>query len=403
MMDDAMRTNSADPGRPLLVFVHGSAELYGSDKVLLNLVTALSSGADFQPVVLLHQEGPLRALLQREGVETHVGCVVKIQRSMFKPQVAWVLLRALRQAEIDLDLVVGNRRVAAVYSNTLAVLGGAYWAWRKGHKHLWHVHEIIRRPAVVRRVLPMLAERLSHRVVSNSVQTERWLLEQSPRLRNRSAVIVNGLPPVAQVSGSDRNAFRASLGLSSQDVLVTLVGRLNHWKGQDLFVQALALLKDRGQIGVLRAAIVGDVFAGQDSVRLGLLERIERAGLERYVYLVPFRADVYTVWWSSDIAVVPSIEPEPFGLVAIEAMACGVPVIAAAHGGLLDIVQHEITGLFFAPCDAEALANALRRLASDASLRRALGATGQARQAAHFSLKSQVERTRKLCLEMAAT
>ena len=73
MMDDAMRTNSADPGRPLLVFVHGSAELYGSDKVLLNLVTALSSGADFQPVVLLHQEGPLRALLQREGVETHVG------------------------------------------------------------------------------------------------------------------------------------------------------------------------------------------------------------------------------------------------------------------------------------------------------------------------------------------
>ena len=388
--------------RPLLVFVHGSAELYGSDKVLLNLVTALSDEVDFQPLVLLHEDGPLKSALQRAGVETHVGRVAKIERAMLRLQAPWVLWRELQQSLADLDRVIGSRQVAAVYSNTLAVLGGAYWAWRRGFKHLWHVHEIIRRPALVRRGLPWLANHFSHRVVSNSRQTERWLLEQSPGLRSRSAVIFNGLPPVPPVCEADRRAFRASLGLGPTDVLVSLVGRLNHWKGQDLLVRALAILQLQGRLGPLQAAIVGDGFAGHEDVRATLVAQVDQAGLTRQVHFVPFRADIYPVWWASDIAVVPSLEPEPFGLVAIEAMACGVPVIAAAHGGLLDIVEHEVSGLLFPPRDPDALAQALLRLAGDAALRQHLGAAGKRRQAAQFSLQSQVQQTRELCRELVA-
>jgi len=120
------------------------------------------------------------------------------------------------------------------------------------------------------------------------------------------------------------------------------------------------------------------------------------------VHFVAFRADIYPVWRASDIAVVPSIEPEPFGLVAIEAMACGVPVVAAAHGGLLDIVEHEVSGLLFTPRDVDALAHSLLRLAGDAALRQRLGAAGKLRQAAQFSIQSQVQQTRDLCLELAA-
>jgi len=257
--------------RRLLVFVHGSAELYGSDKVLLNLVTALSAEADFQPLVLLHEDGPLKAALQRAGVETYVGHVAKIERAMLGLQVPWVLWRELQHSLADLDAAVGARPIAAVYSNTLAVLGGAYWAWRRGFKHLWHVHEIIRRPALVRLGLPWLANHFSHRVVSNSLQTERWLLQQAPGLRSRSAVIFNGLPPIPPACEADCQAFRASLGLGPANVLVSLVGRLNHWKGQDLLVQALASLRSRGLLGELQAAIVGDVFAGHEDVRATLV------------------------------------------------------------------------------------------------------------------------------------
>jgi len=387
----------ASAARPLLVFVHGSAELYGSDKVLLNLVTALADEVDFQPLVLLHEDGPLKSALHRAGVETHVGRVAKIQRSMLGLQAPWVLWRELQHSLADLDRVVGSRPLAAVYSNTLAVLGGAYWAWRRGFKHLWHVHEIIRRPALVRRGLPWLANHFSDRVVSNSRQTERWLLEQSPGLRSRSSVIFNGLPPVPTACEAGPRAFRASLGLGPTDVLVSLVGRLNHWKGQDLLVKALAILQGQGRLGPLQVAIVGDVFAGHEDVRATLVAQVNQAGLTQHVHFVPFRADIYPVWWASDIAVVPSLEPEPFGLVAIEAMACGVPVVAAAHGGLLDIVEHEVSGLLFPPRDPDALAQSLVRLAGDAALRQHLGAAGKRRQAVQFSLQSQVQQTRELC------
>jgi glycosyltransferase involved in cell wall biosynthesis len=111
---------------------------------------------------------------------------------------------------------------------------------------------------------------------------------------------------------------------------------------------------------------------------------------------IPFVDDIWPVWFGMDIAVVPSTEPESFGMVAIEAMAAGVPVIAANHGGVLDILLHEQTGLLFPPRDALALADAIERLASDEPLRRRLGAAGATRQREFFSVERQVECTAKV-------
>ncbi len=92
------------------------------------------------------------------------------------------------------------------------------------------------------------------------------------------------------------------------------------------------------------------------------------------------------MWFGTDIGVVPSTEPEAFGMVAIEAMAAGVPVVAAGHGGLLDIVIHEKTGLIFSPGNTPALTEALERLASSRMLRHSYGAAGTIRQQDFFSL-----------------
>jgi glycosyltransferase involved in cell wall biosynthesis len=380
--------------KPLLIFVHGSAEMYGSDKVLLNLAEGAVVDGQLQPVVVLHEHGPLREALQRAGAEVHVAKVCKIHRSMLTAAAPFTLWHQLRRASADLDAVVAGRSVALVYSNTLAVLGGAVWARRRGYRHVWHVHEILLRPWIVRRGLPWLAERLSDSVISNSHQTESWLLQQAPRLRSRSVVIFNGLKPVVHPAASDIKAFRSLIGAEDSDLVVTVAGRLNHWKGQGLLIEALALLRDAGQLGCLRVAVVGDVFSGHDDIRGGLMAKTQGLGLEDKVRFVPFVDDIYTVWFASDIAVVPSLEPEPFGMVAIEAMACALPVVAAAHGGLLDIVAPQQTGLLFQPRNARALADSLLTLARDAPLRRRLGTAGAQRQRDLFSLQSQVERTR---------
>jgi len=386
----------------LVLFVHGSAEMYGSDKVLLYLAQAVAAGCEFKPVVVLNEDGPLRAALEKSGVETHVAPVVKINRAMFTPAAPLTLLRLTRACNRALDSIVAGRQVALVHSNTLAVLGGAVWAWRRGQRHLWHVHEIILKPALIRRALPWLAERLSQRVISNSSPTQAWLLAQAPRLAGRSVVVFNGLPPVPVSLPSEAAAFRTEIGAVPSDVVATLAGRLNHWKGQGLLIEAVGLLKREGRLGPLRVAIVGDVYAGNEEVRSRLQAQVLALGLQDCVRFVRFVADIYPVWRGSQIAVVPSTEPEPFGMVAIEAMACGLPVVAAAHGGLLDIVVNEETGLLFTPGDPQALAGALARLASNPALRQRLGQAGAQRQHAQFSMQRQIDDTRAVYQELVA-
>lgn len=387
---------------PLVVFVHGSAEMYGSDKVLLNLVAAMAASVRFRPLVLLHESGPLQQALLAAGVEVHVGTVLKITRAMFRPTGVLGLVRLGRRAVGDLDRLIAGRHVALVHSNTLAVLGGALWAWRRQHRHLWHVHEIILKPALVRRGLPWLAERLSQRVIANSSQTRDWLMSQAPGLAARCCVVFNGLPPPPAPEPQASAAFRARIGAADTDVVATLAGRLNHWKGQGLAIEAMALLRRQGRLGPLRLALVGSVFAGQDHILAGLLAQVNERGLGDRVSFVSFVEDIYPVWRASQIAVVPSIEPEPFGMVAIEAMACGLPVVAARHGGLVDIVSHEETGLLFAPRQAQALAEALHRLTHDPALRRGMGDAGARRQRELFSVQRQIEQTDAVYRELMA-
>ena len=384
----------------VVLFVHQSAEMYGSDKVLLYLVQGLQARGDFQPVVVLPEVGPLHAALIEAGIEVHVAEVGKVSRSVVTPAGLFRLVRSVFRGVRDLNRIAGNRTIALVHSNTLAVISGAVWAMLLRKPHLWHVHEIILSPKLASRAFPWLVRLLSDRVMSNSTLTERWLLSEQPALASRSVVVFNGLPMVARPAEAAILAFRASVGASGGDVIVTLAGRLNHWKGQGLLIEAAAELLRRGHADALRFVIVGGPAPGLEDLPAQLKAQVSSCGLDEYFTFLHFIDDIWPVWFGTDIAVVPSTEPEPFGMVAIEAMAASVPVVAAGHGGLLDIVVHEETGLIFSPSSVIALADALEQLASDSALRRAFGAAGAKRQREHFSVESQVNRTADVYRDM---
>lgn len=382
-----------DP-RPLWVVAHGSGELYGSDRVLLASMIALRSDPDFRLVVVLHERGPLLEELRASGIEVHVGPLTKIRRSMFSLVgvigLPWQIVSTARV----LDAIVNRRRVVLVYSNTLAVLGAAIWARWRGLPHMWHVHEIIQRPAIVRRFLPKLAAFLSSRVLANSLQTRLWLESETQKLRGRVLVAFNGLAPVPSVPPGSIAEFRAKVGARDGDVIATLVGRFNHMKGQTVLVRALSLLRRAGKAENLRVVLVGDVYAGHTDFRAQCEALIQSLNLQDRVTVMPFQVDVSPVWWGSDIAVVASTEPESFGMVAIEAMAARLPVVASAHGGLLDIIEDNVTGYLIPPNDPSALADSLAKLAENELLRRRLGEAGAVRQKQRFSLDVQVSATR---------
>jgi len=115
-----------------------------------------------------------------------------------------------------------------------------------------------------------------------------------------------------------------------------------------------------------------------------MIRELERKGLARLFGTIP-RSQMPHFWNSVDIAVVPSLS-ESFGLVALEALACGVPVIATAVGGLKEIVVNGECGLFVAPGDAAGLGRALRELLGNSILRERLAA-GARRRAQQFSLE----------------
>lgn len=371
---------------PVLV-LHSSAELYGSDKSLLDFVRLRPP--HMQLTVVLPEDGPLVPALRACGAEVVVGPICKLQRSMLSPA---GLLHLMQSARASLRLLRGlhrQRQFQLVYSNTVAVLGGALFAKLQGLPHVWHVREIVAGSSGLSLLFRKLVRWLSVLALCNSGETRAWIADGGPDRAARYAVVWNGVAVGADTAG--RDAARRSLGAAEADLLFVLVGRINAWKGQQLLVQAFAALVSQGVLRV-RLAMVGSPFAGQEHWLALLRQAVAASGCAERIGVYPFRSDVEAVWAAADVVVVPSTDPEPFGRVAVEAMAFARPVIAAAHGGLVEIVQDGVTGLLVRPRDADALTQAMATLAADPALRAAMGQAGQARQAEVFSVDAYAAR-----------
>lgn len=378
--------------KKIVLFIHQGAELYGSDKVLLNLAAGLRDTA-FQPIVLLPFDGPLVEELRLAGVETHIVPVTKVSRALFSVRGLLSLPGDLWRATRAISRALAGRKVAVVHSNTLAVLSGAVWATLHRVPHLWHVHEILMNPALIRRGFPLMVRLLADKAVSNSSLTTQWLVDEQPALAPRTVTIWNGIGRTTAHDAVSSARLRDEVtGGEPERLIAALVGRINSWKGHLLLVEAAGLLWQRGYRD-LRFLVVGSVFAQQEHFMEQLQAAIAASPARDCFVVRGFTESIWNVWDACDIALVPSTEPEPFGMVAIEAMCAGKPLVAAAHGGLLDIVDDGVSGFLVAPRDAQALADAIARLVDDPALRQQMGSAGQQRQERLFSLKSQVDKT----------
>jgi glycogen synthase len=226
---------------------------------------------------------------------------------------------------------------------------------------------------------------------------ERWLVTEADRIITCSAFMRAEVGRVFDVPPSsietipnqvDLAAFRhpASSAPPARPTLL-FVGRLEHEKGVQTLLRALPLVARR--IPWVRLRVVGrGSFAAELerlTAALGLTGRVRFDGwvdAERLGEL----------YGASDAVVIPSLY-EPFGLVALEAMACGVPVIAADTGGLRELVEDEVTGIRFSAGDHEALAEVVVRLLGDRTLVRSLGRAGRAKVAGRETWAAAAVRT----------
>ena len=138
--------------------------------------------------------------------------------------------------------------------------------------------------------------------------------------------------------------------------VVMLPGRLTRWKGQSVFIEAIARM---GRKDILCLLVGSD--QGRDAYRDELEELVLRHGLGDVVRIVDHCADMPAAYMLTDVVVSASTDPEAFGRVVTEAQALGRPVIATDHGGAKETVIEGVTGWLVPPADPDALAAALER------------------------------------------
>jgi glycogen(starch) synthase len=211
----------------------------------------------------------------------------------------------------------------------------------------------------------------------------------------RIAVIPNGIDPADLVPVDDLDALRARFA-APDERLVLLVGRLVYEKGFQLALEALPGLVER--VGNVRFMVAGSGTAEQE-----LREQATRLGLDEHGTFLGWIGDdvLHSLYRIADLTVVPSIY-EPFGLVALEAMASGCPCLVADTGGLREVVPNDDVGLRFRSRDPDSLGQMAERLLTDAELRDRLVAEAS-EHVLSFDWADVARQTHEVYAELVAT
>jgi len=279
--------------------------------------------------------------------------------------------------------------------------------WMSGHAALDAVAQRARRglsrPPIVHTFHALGVVKRRHQGASDTSPRERAWLE--PRVGRRVDAIVAtcsdeafelralGVPSsriTVAPCGVDLDLFTPDGPVEERGAehRILSVGRLVPRKGVDLVIRALALLRETGLDDVELVVAGGSDGSGvrSDPEIARLAAIADECGVrDRVRFLGQVPQERMPALMRSADAVVCAPWYEPFGIVPLESMACGTPVVAAAVGGLIDTVVHGATGLHVPPRDPEAIAGALRELLPDAARLAAYGAAGRARVEVRYS------------------
>lgn len=232
--------------------------------------------------------------------------------------------------------------------------------------------------------------------------------------RDRVTIIPSGVdcdrfrPPMV----SEREHARSELGLTAGDIAVGTVGMLEPRKGQRYLVEAIGWLRgdvrEGGRAVVRRGSHDREIrgfIAGSGTLADEIAAQISRERLGDTVRLMGMIADSRVLLWALDIFVMPSLQ-EGLGVAALEAMACGLPVIASGVGGLAQAVADGVTGIHVPAGDAHAIAHAIARLAAETESRTGMGNAGRLHVSANYGMEAMARGTLELyraCLHNRAS
>jgi glycosyltransferase involved in cell wall biosynthesis len=368
-----------------VLYPEHSAYIGGGQTYLFNILRYLDR-EKFEPLATVVTEGDISATLSALEVSFEV---VDMRWVLSKNPLATCgnfhdFYRIIREHRID--VVHCNSQKSLMVAGPPARLAGA--------RVLWHAHV----PSGLGRAFDVLGCFLAHMIVVNSNHVRRRF-EGCPGGVRNLRVVPYGIDTERFSVTRDGSDIRREFGIAGSDQVIGYVGRLEEEKGTQVLIEAVPAIL--GELPAARFLIAGEASDEQAEFEALAEERVRQLGIADRVRFAGFRNDVPDLIAAMDVVVVPSLR-EAFGLVNVEVMACGRPLVATRVGGIPEVVEDGATGILVPPADSGALADAVIGLMRDPDRRRAMAEAGRRRAAALFDIRAHVSKMQALYEEMVA-
>ncbi len=353
-----------------IVVIMPLGEQRGGGELMLSDLMEHGQDLGIEWVVVFLQDGPMVAQVRGLGVEA---CLLPAGR--------------LREPHHFLATIVKLARFARA-RNADAILSwmgqthfyGGLSALAAGIPAIWYQLGVPADKIWIDRLATMIPARaiLTLSIAGQQAQERLWPRRNTPLVY--PGVALNRYDPASLPSKAEA---RRNLALPATGPLIGIVGRLQRWKGMHVFIEAMPSVLER--FPAARGVIVGGSHDTEPDYGASLERRIRELGLEQCVRLVGLQRNV-PEWMQAMDVVVHASDHEPFGIVVIEAMALGKPVVAGSAAGPAEIITDGRNGLLTPYGDAGALATAIIKYLDDAAMAERMGIAARQR-ALEFSTK----------------
>ena len=371
-----------------IVFLHSSSELYGSDRSLLNLVKNLDKDK-FNITVILPEDGPLVDKINRfDNVEVIINELAVLRRKNLS-------LSGMSQYFIELiksinfiNNLIKEKNINIVYTNTSVIFAGGISAKLCKVKSIWHIREIIK-SKYERFIVSRIVNTFSDYIIANSKATAEAISKNKDKVKViYNAIDIEKNNSLEYIDKAYDEVASTVIG-SANKIKVGMAGRINRWKGQKLFVDMAKLVSQENDN--VEFLIAGDVYKGEDEILDDLKEYILESGVKDKIGLLGQVDNMNSFYKNIDIFILPSIQPEPFGLVVIEAMNNKLPVVATNHGGPVEIIENNIDGFLVDYKNAKEMAQVVNKLIKDKELRSYITTNAEKKVKEQFNVNRYVD------------
>jgi len=335
-----------------ILYVETPLDPPGGGQISLFLILRHINRTKFEPLVTTPIGGEFAEWVKKEAIPCHITPLRKLFR----------LIKKAKPSIIHCNSPTTKYTFcSALIANLLRI------------PFIWHVR-VAESAGWKERFIATLSSKIV--VISDTVKEKfTWISNKDKVVKIHNAVDTEIFRP-----GLNTESLLHEFNIKRGKKIIGIFSRLDPWKGHMFFFESAPIIKDKIPNSIF--LVVGE---GEEEYRNLLMNQVETLGLENDVIFIGFRNDIPKLMNLCDVIVNPSIIPEAFGRTVIEAMACGKAVVATKMGGVVEVIEDNVTGILVSKTDAPEIADPCIKLLENEDRAKEMGLKGRKRTEESFS------------------